>query len=108
VEVRAVRQFALLLWALQCPKNLWMKYILIPTMGLVTLEAFIATTLAAVLYDRRILFPFFATLRLVEVKFVLAPEVLKVVSVHATISLVSFLIKRTPYCLEMEHIEVLV
>ncbi len=85
-----------------------MKYILIPTMGLVTLEAFIATTLAAVLYDRRILFPFFATLRLVEVKFVLAPEVLKVVSVHAKILLVSFLIIRTPFCLEMEYIEVVV
>jgi hypothetical protein len=103
-----VQLFALLCRALLCPKNLWMKYILFPPMALVTKKAFIAATLTAVLVDRRILFPFFATLRLVEVKFVLAPEVLKVVSVHADISLVSFLIIRTPYCLEMEHIEVLV
>jgi hypothetical protein len=61
-----------------------------------------------VIVNRLVLVPFFTDLGLIKVDFVFAPVVLPVVSVHASIPLMSFLVIRTPNRLEVKHVEVFV
>ena len=104
--VRAVQFFATLGLALLHLVVFWMENILLPAMGF--LAKFASITRVFVIGNRLVLVPFFTALGLIKVEFVLAPVVLPVVSVHASIPLMSFLVIRTPHRLEVKHVEVFV
>jgi hypothetical protein len=104
--VRAVLFFATLCLALLHLVVFWMEDTLFPA---VTVRA-VLTLVACVDIIIYCLFlvPFFTDLGLIKVDFVFAPVVLPVVSVHASIPLMSFLVIRTPNRLEVKHVEVFV
>ena len=104
--VRAVLFFATLCLALWHLVVFWMEVAFFPAVRFRAVFSFIACIF--VIVNRLVLVPFFTDLGLIKVDFVFAPVVLPVVSVHASIPLMSFLVIRTPNRLEVKHVEVFV
>jgi len=104
--VRAVQFLAIFGLALLHLIGFWMENKFFPTMTLITF--FSSTACFYIIGNRLILVPFFATLGFVVVNFTLAPVVLPVVSVNASIPFMIFFVIRTPLRFIVKYVEVFV